>query len=74
MPDVDETSLFGTSVHVVVRRGLPDIVRRIREGLAAAGIQVTAIDEVSPSLEDVFLEMVRVAGEPAALPSGSRGA
>jgi ABC-2 type transport system ATP-binding protein len=57
MPEVEKTSLFGTAVHAVLRGARPDA-----EGLAAslrrAGVPVTTVVEVTPSLEDVFLDVV----------------
>ena len=57
MPDVEKTSLFGTAVHAVLRsRALsPD---DIRSRLAAKGIPIQTISTVTPSLEDVFLDVV----------------
>jgi ABC-2 type transport system ATP-binding protein len=57
LPSVEKTSLFGTSVHAVLRdrRSQPD---DIRASLAAAGVETSSIDPVQPSLEDVFLDVV----------------
>ena len=55
-PFVEKTSLFGTSVHVVLRSratGEPDI----RETLTKDGIAITSVQPVMPSLEDVFLDV-----------------
>jgi ABC-2 type transport system ATP-binding protein len=57
MPEVEKTSLFGTAVHVVLRTSGIDeaaLVSRLREH----GIQVHSAEAVSPSLEDVFLDVV----------------
>ena len=56
-PFVEKTSLFGTSVHVVLRSrdaGDPDI----RNILTQSGMGVTSVHPVMPSLEDVFLDVV----------------
>jgi ABC-2 type transport system ATP-binding protein len=55
--DVEKTSLFGTAVHAVLRNAAiaPD---RISERLRDAGVHVTAIATVAPSLEDVFLDVI----------------
>ena len=61
MDDVEESSLFGTAVHAVLRSravSTADIVGR----LAAARLDVAAVEPVQPSLEDVFLDMVEKAG------------
>jgi ABC-2 type transport system ATP-binding protein len=57
MPAVEKTSLFGTSVHAVLRdqRSQADDVRA---SLASAGVQTSSITPVPPSLEDVFLDVV----------------
>jgi ABC-2 type transport system ATP-binding protein len=60
MPEVEKTSLFGTAVHAVLRAGTPgtgDIAQKLR----ALGIEVESADEVAPSLEDVFLDVVEKA-------------
>jgi ABC-2 type transport system ATP-binding protein len=61
MADVEKTSLFGTAVHAVLRPpGVPpaEVAARLR----AAGLDVDAVDPVTPSLEDVFLDVVEKAG------------
>jgi ABC-2 type transport system ATP-binding protein len=61
MPGVEKTSLFGTAVHAVLRPpGLSpsEIASRLRQ----AGLEVDSVDPVSPSLEDVFLDVVERAG------------
>ncbi len=65
MPDVEKTSLFGTSVHAVMRSGaVPpgEVAARLR----AQGLTVASVDAVAPSLEDVFLDVVDKAGGTAA--------
>jgi len=57
MAEVEKTSLFGTAVHAVLRSDrirTDEIAARLRE----SGLTVTAVDEVVPSLEDVFLDIV----------------
>jgi ABC-2 type transport system ATP-binding protein len=57
MAEVEKTSLFGTTVHAVLRSD-----RLTPAALAArlgdSGIPVDAVEPVSPSLEDVFLDVV----------------
>jgi len=61
-----ETSVFGTSLHVMVadeREG----ARLITSALAAAGIPTSRIERIVPSLEDVFLYLLdRQEAPPAA--------
>jgi ABC-2 type transport system ATP-binding protein len=62
MPEVEKTSLFGTAVHAVIAdrtATAPEIGKRLEK----AGLVVHAVDEVAPSLEDVFLEVVEGNGE-----------
>ena len=61
MPAVEKTSVFGTAVHAVLKTDAGDAARGLRGRLDAAGIQVTSIASVQPSLEDVFLELVEQA-------------
>ncbi|MFW5950613.1 MAG: ABC transporter ATP-binding protein [Gemmatimonadota bacterium] len=55
-----EAALFGRLVHVMTE---PHAGRdRIRAHLAAAGLEPTAVEMVPPSLEDVFVALVRREG------------
>ncbi len=58
---VEKTSLFGTAVHAVLRS---DRVQfdEIARSLETHGIKVHSIGLVSPSLEDVFLDVVERVG------------
>jgi drug efflux transport system ATP-binding protein len=61
MDEVEESSLFGTTVHAVMRSRAvapADIVAR----LAAQRLPVESVEPVQPSLEDVFLDVVEKAG------------
>ena len=57
MADVEKTSIFGTTVHAVLRHAGIN-AERIRTALVAAGIEVSGVAYVTPSLEDVFLDVV----------------
>jgi ABC-2 type transport system ATP-binding protein len=57
LPQVEKTSLFGTAVHAVLRDAHVD-ARQLEATLASAGHRIAAISGVSPSLEDVFLDVV----------------
>jgi ABC-2 type transport system ATP-binding protein len=68
MPEVEESSLFGTSVHAVLRgEGVPPAgvglgpVDRVAARLEQAGLPVSAMTAVEASLEDVFLDVVEKA-------------
>jgi ABC-2 type transport system ATP-binding protein len=57
LPAVEKTSLFGTTVHAVLRDSSID-PEAIARRLSAGGVGVTAIQVVRPSLEDVFLDVL----------------
>ena len=62
LPDVEKTSLFGTSVHAVMRhsRSSPE---QVSATLSRAGHRVRSSSTVPPSLEDVFLDVVEAMQE-----------
>jgi drug efflux transport system ATP-binding protein len=64
LPSVEKTSLFGTAVHAVLRDAATK-PGTLESALKQAGIEVQSIGAVSPSLEDVFLDVVERAGAPA---------
>jgi ABC-2 type transport system ATP-binding protein len=66
LPGIEKTSLFGTALHAVVRtRQTTDV--DLKRALTDAGITVTSMGAVVPSLEDVFLDVVdRLASKSAA--------
>jgi ABC-2 type transport system ATP-binding protein len=57
LPAVEKTSIFGTAVHAVIRPQAGDAEAMLRRELTAAGMKVSSISAVQPSLEDVFLEV-----------------
>jgi ABC-2 type transport system ATP-binding protein len=57
LPQVEKTSLFGTSVHAVLRPGAGDPAALVA-ALEGQGHTVISAQPVSPSLEDVFLDVV----------------
>ncbi len=56
-----DVAMFGRALHVTVEEAEGG-ERRVRELLDAAGRTVTAVGPVQPSLEDVFVSLVRAAG------------
>ena len=57
MPEIQKTTIFGTAVHAVMRPGQWDdklLLARLRQ----LGLDVSSVDRVMPSLEDVFLDVV----------------
>lgn len=61
MPDVEKSSLFGTAVHAVLRGASVD-PGAVAAWLGRQGHDVSSMDTVQPSLEDVFLDVVEKAG------------
>jgi ABC-2 type transport system ATP-binding protein len=61
-PEVEKTSLFGTAVHAVLRSKTVTPTH-LRDTLQQRGLTIESVDEVLPSLEDVFLDVVEKAGE-----------
>ena len=61
---VEKTSLFGTAVHAVLKPGAltPQAVESL---LRSERIAVQSVSVVSPSLEDVFLDVVERVGTPS---------
>ena len=62
LPQVEKTSLFGTAVHAVLRAGVTDLTP-LNEALVRDGQTVTSAARVTPSLEDVFLDVVEEMSE-----------
>ena len=56
MPDVEKTSIFGASVHAVLRSESVG-AETLAERLSAAGLAIAGCAIVEPSLEDVFLDV-----------------
>ena len=56
-PDIEKTTVFGTAVHAVLKSPAIDL-DALRHRLSSRGLDVTGIDRVMPSLEDVFLDVV----------------
>jgi ABC-2 type transport system ATP-binding protein len=56
MPEVEKTSIFGASVHAVLRSGQVSAAA-VAERLSGSGIAVASCALVEPSLEDVFLDV-----------------
>jgi ABC-2 type transport system ATP-binding protein len=56
LPDVRSAALFGDTIHALVAKGAD--VGLTRRGLADAGLSVLDMEEIEPSLEDVFIHLV----------------
>jgi ABC-2 type transport system ATP-binding protein len=57
LPWALETSVFGTSLHVMVHDEAEG-KRRISDTLGAHGIRAERVERITPSLEDVFLYLL----------------
>ena len=54
---VDETSIFGNQVHIIVNDNYKD-EEQVRKILKENSIEVKRIDKIVPSLEDVFIHLL----------------
>ena len=61
MAEVEKTSVFGTAVHAVLKTGHREAAGLVKGRLTAAGLSVSTVAPVQPSLEDVFLEVAGTA-------------
>jgi ABC-2 type transport system ATP-binding protein len=57
IPTVREAALFGRGLHAVTADAAAAIPA-IRAALAAAGLPLTRIEPVTPTLEDVFVSLI----------------
>jgi ABC-2 type transport system ATP-binding protein len=64
-PGITEAAMFGRSLHVAVEE-VDSGTRAVLAGLREAGIQPTSVEPVEPSLEDVFVALVRQGSTEAA--------
>jgi ABC-2 type transport system ATP-binding protein len=65
LPGVTDVALFGNTLHVVA----PDAAEaatRVRETLEKAGFTVARIEEIPPSLEDLFVSLIEARDREAA--------
>ena len=58
-PDVEDVHTFGEYLHLRVRAPEGPLAR-LPEHLAAAGIPLTHLKPVAPSLEDVFIQLLEM--------------
>jgi len=63
-PEVLDAAIFGSAIHLVVPQALAAIAG-LRGYLAERGIAVARIEPIRPTLEDVFVSLTSVKGEPA---------
>ena len=57
IPEIEKSTVFGTAVHAVLKTSAVD-VDALTARLRARGLEISAVDRVMPSLEDVFLDVV----------------
>ena len=56
---LEEATLFGTGLHVRVSAGHADAADYLRELFESAGLRVSRVEVTIPSLEDVFVRVIR---------------
>lgn len=59
---IEDAAMFGRNVHVAMRDRAADAEARIRDILGRRGLSVDSVAVVRPSLEDVFVALVRRQG------------
>jgi hypothetical protein len=59
---VAETSIFGTSLHIGTHLSREEAPSRIRQALEQAGVSPVTVSEIEPSLEDVFIHVIKRSG------------
>jgi len=69
LPEIKEAALFGNGLHVVVSEVMP-ATRAIRETLSARSFNVTNIEQIQPSMEDVFVSLVETRDRAALAEAG----
>ena len=57
LPGIKEVALFGRGLHAVVE-GRPDLLPTISAALAENGFNVSKVERITPSLEDVFVSLI----------------
>jgi len=62
---VHEAALFGAAVHLSVDEAEP-VARAVRDALAREGVALESVQPIEPSLEDVFISVIRRADGGAA--------
>jgi ABC-2 type transport system ATP-binding protein len=62
-PGVDSASLFGEGVHALIPAGTSEA--DVRHALRKEGIELLEVEEVEPSLEDLFIHLVQSQDEEA---------
>ena len=57
LPGIKDVALFGKGLHMVAENS-QEAIPRVRHRLEQDGFQVARIEEISPSLEDVFVSLI----------------
>ena len=56
IPGVLDTAVFGNALHLIVLRA-KEAIPMLRKRLLESGIAVTKIEQIQPTLEDVFVSL-----------------
>jgi hypothetical protein len=60
LPYVRACTIFGTSLHLLIDANVPNA--RVQDDLEAFGIAKVAVNDMQPSLEDVFVQLTETRG------------
>ncbi len=61
-----DVAVFGGGLHVTVDDAARPAAARMRQALAAKGIEVQRLERIEPSMEDVFVAMIEAEERKAA--------
>ncbi len=56
-PEVEDVAVFGSGLHVKVENA-QQAIPKIRETLAGANIDISVLDPIEPTMEDVFVSLI----------------
>lgn len=63
LPGVQDASLYGMDVHLLLTPGIQS-AESVTHQLEADGVKVQSIQEIEPSLEDVFISLIGMSASP----------
>jgi len=69
---IDDVTIFGNALHLLIEGGVDDA--RVERDLSAAAGTKVRVRPIEPSLEDVFVRLTKLAGQPEVVPLKGRRA